>query len=148
VEECTITMRERSRSSVGHLITADQTLAGPAFEVHQTMPQLANSAPGPLAQRRDLGAKLARQPFVVVVAEGDQLGVERVHAAVAGSGQARSPGIGQYPYPVAVGQALVRLAAVMDHDSPDVPRVILGKHRGERGAQQLRPVMGREDHSH
>src|SRR5712692_2324914 len=76
----------------------------------------------------DLGAQLARQPFVVIITEGNELSREREYPGVARAGQARRAAVADHLNLAADGQALVRLAAVVNENRPQLARVVLGKH--------------------
>ena len=88
-------------------------------------------------QDGDLGAEPVRRPLVVVIAERDQVGVQREDAGVAGTGEAGGALVGQHGHP---GQGRVRLGLVVDHDGRHAPGVVLRGDRGQGAAQQAGPV--------
>src|SRR6266851_7447428 len=96
----------------------------------------------------DLGADLTRQPFVVVIAEGDEIGVQYEDSGVPSAGESRRPVVNGHSHAVAIGQPRVRLGAVINDQCPQWTRVILGKYRGEGSAQRTWPVMGRHHHAY
>jgi hypothetical protein len=126
---------------------ASQPRMGRAREVHHDgAARELRIRPG--AHRLDLGAELTRQPFVVVIAERDEIGVQHGDAGVAGAGQAWRPGVDRHDQAHPVGQPLVRLGPVVHHHDAELTRVILGEDGGERSAQRTRPIVRRHHHAH
>ena len=124
---------------IAHLVAASQPSVRLAVVVHD------DPARGKLGARHrpqgtDLGTQLSWEPFVIVVAEGDEIATESENAGIAGAGEAGSTGIRQHPDPMAVCQALVGLAPVVHHNRLDLAGVVLREDCRKGHAQLCRAV--------
>ena len=107
-------------------------------------------------QQLDLGVELARQPQVVVVAEGHQLGGGRGDAGVAGAGQARDPlvaegaddPLGARGADLLALQVGLGLGLVEHGQHLDVARVALVDDGLHGSPQQHRSVTRGDHHRH
>jgi hypothetical protein len=97
-----------------------------------------------LAHCLDLPAKLGGVPEVVVVAEGDEVGVEGQDAGVAGTGQAGPAPVGHDHHGGlgGDGQAPVGFGPVIDDDEAQEAGVVLLAHGGDGAGEHLGAAVG------